>query len=212
MNYVIELSNINKSYGEHKILNNFSLQISQGTFIAITGKSGIGKSTLLNIIGLLEKADSGTLSLCGVKNPELCSKRGQILLRTKVGYLFQNFGLIDEETVMYNLRISSRFLCLTKDEETKRISDVLKKVGLSGIEKKKIFQLSGGEQQRVSIAKLLLKSPDIILADEPTGSLDSENRDIIMTLLQDLNNDGKTIVVVTHDQFVKNCAKEFLEL
>ncbi len=212
MNHIIELSHINKSYGDHIILNDFSLQISQGTFIAITGKSGIGKSTLLNIIGLLEKADSGTLTLCGAKNPTLRSKEGQLLLRTKVGYLFQNFGLIDEETVLYNLKISSRFLHLTKNDETARIRDVLKKVGLSGVEKKKIFQLSGGEQQRVSVAKLLLKSPNIILADEPTGSLDSENRDTIMALLQDLNKAGKTIVVVTHDQAVKNCAKEYLEL
>lgn len=212
MNYIIELSHINKAYGDHIILNDFSLQISQGTFIAITGRSGIGKSTLLNIIGLLEKADSGTLTLCGVKNPTLRSKEGQLLLRTKVGYLFQNFGLVDEETVLYNLKISSRFLHLTKNEEIARIRDVLKKVGLSGVEKKKIFQLSGGEQQRVSVAKLLLKSPNIILADEPTGSLDSENRDMIMTLLQDLNKAGKTIVVVTHDQIVRNCAKEYLEL
>ena len=212
MNHIIELSHVNKSYGDHIILNDFSLQIHQGTFIAITGRSGIGKSTLLNIIGLLEKADSGTLTLCGVKKPTLRSKEGQLLLRTKVGYLFQNFGLIDEETVLYNLKISSNFLHLTKTDETAKIRDVLKKVGLLGFEKKKIFQLSGGEQQRVSVAKLLLKSPDIILADEPTGSLDSENRDTIMALLQDLNKAGKTIVVVTHDQVVKNCAKEYLEL
>lgn len=211
MKNAIVLSNICKSYGDHNILDNFSLKVAEGAFLAITGKSGAGKSTLLNIIGLLERADCGTLSICDIENPTLRSRQGRLLLRSKVGYLFQNFGLVDEESVLYNLQISSRFLHLSKKDETDKICEVLEKVGLPGIETKKIYQLSGGEQQRVSIAKLLLKSPDIILADEPTGSLDADNRDSVMSLLQDLNAVGKTVILVTHDPVVRNCASAYLE-
>ncbi len=212
MRNIIELSDISKSYGDHNVLNNFSLKVQKGAFLAITGKSGAGKSTLLNIIGLLEKADSGTLSICDIKNPTLRSRQGRKLLRSEIGYLFQNYGLVDEESVLYNLRISSRFLNLSKKDETDKICEVLEKVGLPGVEKKKIYLLSGGEQQRVSVAKLLLKSPDIILADEPTGSLDADNRDSVMSLLQGLNKSGKTVVIVTHDPVVRNRADEYLEL
>lgn len=114
MKNIIELSDISKSYGDNNVLNNFSLKVQKGAFLAITGKSGAGKSTLLNIIGLLEKADSGTLSICDIKNPTLRSRQGRMLLRSEIGYLFQNYGLVDEESVLYNLRISSRFLNLSK--------------------------------------------------------------------------------------------------
>jgi len=212
MTYAIELNGISKAYGDHVVLDNFNLKIEEGAFLAVTGRSGAGKSTLLNIIGLLESADSGTLILSGIENPTLKSSKGRQLLKTRVGYLFQNFGLVEEETVLYNLKISTKFRGFSKTEERDSIARALEKVNLSGYEKKKVFQLSGGEQQRVSVAKLLLKSPDIILADEPTGSLDAGNRDVIMSLLKDLNDSGKTVVVVTHDPVVKASAKESLML
>lgn len=212
MSNIIELINICKTYDEKNIFDNFCLNIKQGDFIAITGKSGAGKSTLLNIIGLLETIDSGDYILCGKKNPEIGSKDGVWLLRYKLGYLFQNFGLVDNQTVEYNLKLASKFKKWNKEFEKNKIKEVLNTIGLSGIEKKKIYQLSGGEQQRIAIAKLMLKSPDIILADEPTGSLDANNRDIIMDLLKKMHHDGKTIVLVTHDEKVKLCAEKELKL
>jgi putative ABC transport system ATP-binding protein len=126
--------------------------------------------------------------------------------------LFQNYGLIDAESVFENVRIVTRFKKLSKKEERKAIADALEKLGLAGFESKKVFTLSGGEQQRVALAKILIKSPGIILADEPTGSLDEDNRDYVMRILQDLNEEGKTIVVVSHDPQVTQCAKSHLHI
>ena len=134
------------------------------------------------------------------------------LIRTKIGYLFQNFALIDTETVLYNLMIAMKYTKYTKSEKIKRISDSLAAVNLSGYEKKLIYTLSGGEQQRVAVARLMLKPSEIILADEPTGSLDSENRNEIITLLKRLNNDGKTVIVVSHDEYVVKMADRIIEI
>lgn len=209
---IIELKNINKSYGPHTVLKDFNLSVEKGDFISIVGRSGAGKSTLLNIIGMLEEADSGELTICGIKNPEFGSGSGRKLLQNSIGYLFQNYGLIENETVMYNLRIASKFKGMSKKDEKEAFIKALGKVGLENVLNKKVFQLSGGEQQRISIAKLLIKSPDIILADEPTGSLDAGNRDKILKLLREMNADGKTILLVTHDEEVKRCAKRSIAL
>lgn len=209
----VELKNINKSYGKHKILADFSLSIEQGEFIAICGKSGAGKSTLLNIIGLLESQDSGDITILNIKNPDFNATSGRKLLQTHIGYLFQNYGLIENETVNYNLKISANFRNWSRKTEKEKFVEALDKVGLDNeTANKKIFQLSGGEQQRVAIARLLIKSPDIILADEPTGSLDAENKKIVMNLLKYMNETGATIVLVTHDEEVRECAKRFITL
>lgn len=209
----VELKNINKSYGKHKILADFSLSIEQGEFIAICGKSGAGKSTLLNIIGLLESQDSGDITILNIKNPDFNATSGRKLLQTHIGYLFQNYGLIENETVNYNLKISANFRNWSRKTEKEKFVEALDKVGLDKeTVNKNIFQLSGGEQQRVAIARLLIKSPDIILADEPTGSLDAENKKIVMNLLKYMNETGATIVLVTHDEEVRECAKRFITL
>ncbi|MDE6673098.1 MAG: putative bacteriocin export ABC transporter [Ruminococcus sp.] len=209
----VKLENINKSYGNNKILNDFSLSVEQGEFIAICGKSGAGKSTLLNIIGLLENPDSGNIIINNIKNPEFNANSGRKLLQTHIGYLFQNYGLIENESVNYNLKIASKFRKWDRKTETEKFSESLEKVGLNtNIESKKIFQLSGGEQQRIAIARLLIKSPDIILADEPTGSLDVENKRIVMELLKYLNGTGTTIILVTHDEEVRECAERIITL
>lgn len=209
----VKLENINKSYGNHKILNDFSLSVEQGEFIAICGKSGAGKSTLLNIIGLLEHQDSGNIIINNIKNPEFNSNSGRKLLQTHIGYIFQNYGLIENETVNYNLKISSKFRKWDRKTETEKFAESLEKVGLNAnVKSKKIFQLSGGEQQRIAIARLLIKSPDIILADEPTGSLDVENKRMVMELLKYLNETGTTIILVTHDEEVRECAKKIITL
>lgn len=199
---IVELKNIEKKYGEHIVLNNFSLKVNEGEMVALTGKSGCGKSTLLNIIGLLENIDSGEYLLDGEKINKLNSRQAMRALRSKINYLFQNFALIEEETVLANLEIATKYLTVSKKDKLAFISKSLEQVGLKGYEKRKIYELSGGEQQRVAIARCILKPCKIVLADEPTGSLDAENVDIVISLLKKLNESGKTVIIVTHDKYV----------
>ncbi|SHI27043.1 ABC transporter ATP-binding protein [Desulfosporosinus lacus] len=205
---IIELNNVSKTYGNKIVLDKFSLQINEGDFIAIMGPSGSGKSTLLNIIGLLEKVDAGNVIIDGAINIHTNSSKSTRILREKIAYLFQNFALIDEETVQYNLNLALKYFHGTKKDRLVQLKKTLNFVGLEGYEKRKIYELSGGEQQRVSIARLMLKPSKIILADEPTGSLDEQNRDLILDYLEKLNSEGKTIVLVTHDYYVASkCCK-----
>ena len=209
---ILKIRALKKSFEKKIILNNISFDIKQGEFVCIYGKSGCGKSTLLNIIGLLDSFDSGKIEMFGKDIHNLFEYQKRNLIRTKIGYLFQNFALIDTETVLYNLMIAMKYTKYTKSEKIKRISDSLAAVNLSGYEKKLIYTLSGGEQQRVAVARLMLKPSEIILADEPTGSLDSENRNEIITLLKRLNNDGKTVIIVSHDEYVVKMADRIIEI
>ena len=209
---IISLNNICKKFDEKEIFDNYNLAVEDGEFVSIMGKSGKGKTTLLNIIGLLEKPDSGTVEICGVKNPRFDGPKGTMLLRNNISYLFQNYGLIDSETVAYNLSLSTKFLGYRKNEIEEKHKEALSKVGLEGFEKKKVYQLSGGEQQRVAVAKIFLKPSKIVLADEPTGSLDAENENTIMEMLKLLNEEGRTIVVVTHSQTVAKFANRHIVL
>lgn len=188
-----------KKFGDKTLFENFSLKIERGEFLAIMGESGAGKTTLLNMMGLLDSPDSGTVVLCSQKNPAFSSRAAVGLRRRHISYLFQNYGLIDTETVENNMRIATHFKVVSRKKERRLIADALSQVGLQGYEKRKVYTLSGGEQQRVALAKVIAKSPQIIFADEPTGSLDERNRDYVMEILQELNHRGKTIVVVTHD-------------
>ncbi|NLJ16656.1 MAG: putative bacteriocin export ABC transporter [Clostridiales bacterium] len=209
---VIKLINICKKYDDKVIFDNLNLEINEGEFVSIVGESGAGKSTLLNIIGLLETADSGDIIIHNVKNPKLQKRSGSILLRNNIAYLFQNYGLIDNETVLENLMISLRFRQMTKKEKIKEAQKALENVGLSGLGKKKVYKLSGGEQQRVALAKIMLKPCDIILADEPTGSLDNDNKHAVLNILKKFNEEGKTVIVVTHDSVVAECAKRSVKI
>ena len=204
---IIELKNINKSYSNKYLFKNLDFSIKKGEIVAITGPSGVGKSTLLNIIGLIDKPDSGEVVICSNKNPFDKEKVKLKLFRDNIGYLFQNYALVDNYTVSKNLDIALEYV---KNKNKKRLKEeALEKVGLLDKLNNKIFELSGGEQQRVALARLMLKEKDIILADEPTGSLDEDNRDIILKLLKQLNDEGKTIVLVTHDKTVANmCNRE----
>ena len=198
----IILSNISKKFGDKILFNNFSLKIERGEFIAIMGESGAGKTTLLNM----------TVVLCGQKNPSFSSRAAIDMRRHHISYLFQNYGLIDTETVESNMRIATHFKSISKKKERRLIAGALEQVGLQGYEKRKVYTLSGGEQQRVALAKVIAKSPQIIFADEPTGSLDEHNRNYVLEILQELNYQGKTIVVVTHDPYVNKCAKRHIML
>lgn len=205
MESILKITNLNKSYGDNHVLRDMNLTIERGDFVVLTGPSGSGKSTFLNIVGLLDKQDSGDVVYFGTKNPVPFSSSASKILRNKVGYLFQNFALIETKTVEQNLMIALEF---SKGNNKKtQISDALDYVGLSGFEKKKISQCSGGEQQRIAVARLLLKPCELILCDEPTGSLDYENRQNIIKLLLKLQEDGKTVLIVSHDPEVIEIAK-----
>jgi len=198
---MIELSGVSKKYNEKVILENFSLNINDGDFIVITGKSGSGKSTILNLIGLLEKPTNGLIKIDGIDCVKLARSKRLKMYRYKISYLFQNYALIDNISVEENMKIAVKYLKISKKEKVELIDSALKKVGLSGLNKQDVFTLSGGEQQRLAIARLIVKPSDIILADEPTGNLDYENSNIIFKLLKEINvNDKKTVIVVSHSK------------
>lgn len=195
---MIEIKNISKKMGNKQLYQNFSIDIPDQSFVVITGESGCGKTTLLNMIGGIETIDTGDIWING-KSVKSYSKR--YLFRDEIGFLFQNFALVEYKTVKQNLS-----MVLDKSEANLSIKEVLKRVGLEGFgfENKKVYQLSGGEQQRVALARLMLKKCNVILADEPTGSLDEKNSALVMELLHSLNEQGKTIIMVTHNmKYVK---------
>jgi putative ABC transport system ATP-binding protein len=209
METIVKLENISKSFQGVEVLKDLNLTIQKGEFVAIIGSSGCGKSTLLNIIGLLDKQDQGDMTLFGEKNVRPFSHKAEMILRDRIGYLFQNYALIENQTVGYNLEIVFDHK-VKKEEKKQKIQEALEKVGLKGIENKKVFKCSGGEQQRIALARLLIKPCDLVLADEPTGNLDIENREKVLQILKDLNQLGKTIILVTHDLDVaKECQKVF---
>ncbi|MED3200973.1 ABC transporter ATP-binding protein [Bacillus toyonensis] len=206
----IELKNISKKYENKQVLDNFNLVVNKGEMMAITGQSGTGKSTLLNIVGLLEEPDSGDVIIQGIENAWKSEKKQIELFRYTIGYLFQNYALIDNETVSKNLDVALEYVKLPNKDDKKK--EALEKVGLLDKLNSKIYQLSGGEQQRIALARLMLKKNDIILADEPTGSLDEVNRDQVLSILKSLNNEGKTILIVTHDPEVSKICTNVVTL
>lgn len=199
---ICQLEQVTKGYAGHVVLNQISLTVDEGEMVAITGKSGSGKTTLLNIMGMLENPDQGQVRLFGEERPRIHSRKAHHILRSKLSYLFQNFALMDQDTVDENLEVPLIYAKKSRKEKQELKTEALKKVGLNLSLKQKIHELSGGEQQRVAIARILLKPCDLILADEPTGSLDADNRGEILRILQDLNRDHKTIIIVTHDPVV----------
>lgn len=206
----ISLKNIDKSYGSHEILKNVNLDIYPKDFITIFGKSGSGKSTLLNILGTLEGYDRGEMISFSHVNPYQDKKKSMILRREKIAYLFQNFALVENMTVKENIDIALRYSDYKNDKA--KIDQVLDKLGIANKINSKIYELSGGEQQRVAMARVLLKPYEILLADEPTGSLDDFNKDILIKLLQEENSKGKTVVVVSHDKDFKDISKLTFEI
>lgn len=190
---MIQLKNVSKSFGDKKIIDNFSLVIKKGEMVGLVGPSGCGKSTLLNLIGTLDKKYEGKIIIDGevlTKN----NKQSQRIRKTKLGYLFQNFALLDDATVETNLKMVSN--------NKKKMLQVLAELGIEDKIKEKIYTLSGGEQRRVAIARLILKDPEIVLADEPTGSLDKENEIVVFDILKKFKEEGKTVIVVTHEDEV----------
>ncbi len=206
---MVELQRVGRNYGATTVLKDVDLSIYAGEMIAITGPSGSGKTTILNLIGLLEKPNQGSLYLFGKPSPSVGSFRARKLLRTHIGYAFQNYALIDDASIKQNLDIPLFYEKISSQKKRERQRAALAQVGLADVNvKQKVYTLSGGEQQRVALARLLLKPCQIILADEPTGSLDAGNRDAVMQILHDLHDQGKTIVIVTHDEVVaRSCER-----
>lgn len=196
-----EMIAVNKGYGRRKILRDFGLAIVTGEMLAITGPSGAGKSTLLNILGLFDRVDSGTVLAQGKPVPRPNSGAARGYIRDHVGYLFQNYALVESDTVRANLALALTY-SKSPVPKARQIEEALAFVGLPQAAGRRVFTLSGGEQQRVAVARLMLKPCDIVLADEPTAALDSENRDIVLALLKELNSTGKTVVIATHDEKV----------
>ena len=207
---MIQLKNISLSYGEHQIFHKLNLDIADGEFVAIVGKSGSGKTSLLNIIALLEKPNQGYVLIDGKK---YISQRSILRYhRSLMSFLLQNFALIDEESVAFNLQIAAKF-AVNPDNPAQDIASALKQVNLpESVLSQKVYQLSGGEQQRVALARLLIKDAKYILADEPTGNLDRQNSRIVFEILQLLNKRGKTIIMVTHDENLARQAQRIIEI
>lgn len=209
---MISIVNLYKKIGSKEVFNNFSLDIAKGELVAIVGPSGSGKTTLLNIMGLIEDEFSGTYSFEGNNNIKINSGKSQKIIREKISYLFQNFALIDNETVKYNLLLALKYVNCDKKEKIQKIKIVLEQLGLEEKLDSKVSELSGGEQQRIAVARVILKPSCLVLADEPTGSLDTTNRDNIIQLLKQMNQNGKTIVIVTHDVEVANTCDRIINL
>lgn len=183
---------------ETTALNKVNLEVADGEFVAIMGPSGCGKSTLLNIIGLLDNPSNGQLWINGTEVSGFSERNRTNLRKGNIGFVFQSFNLIDELTVYENVELPLLYLKVSAAERRKKVEDVLERMKITHRKKHFPQQLSGGQQQRVAIARAVVTKPKLILADEPTGNLDSANGEEVMNLLSELNNDGTTIVMVTH--------------
>lgn len=199
LNMEIYISNLKKSYGQNVIFNGISLSISDNSVTCLFGSSGCGKTTLINIIGQIEEYDSGKIVY---DNKEITNKDRKAFLREKVGFIFQNFGLLENETVYENMMMVYKIKKLKNPRRV--INEMLKRFNLEDMIDRPVYELSGGEQQRVAIAKVFLKDPDLVLADEPTASLDDDNKDIVLAMIDELRRSGKTIIIVSHDKKIRD--------
>ena len=213
---MIELKEINKSFsvGDEtiKALDNINLKIEKGDFVSIIGPSGSGKSTLMNILGLLDIPDSGEYLLDGIAIKQTKDNKLAEIRNRKIGFIFQNFNLLSKMNAIENVQLPLMYRGLSDKESRKIAYEYLEKVGLKGRENHLPTQLSGGQQQRVSIARAIAGKPEIILADEPTGALDSKTSEEIMEQLKKLNNNGQTIILITHDIGVAKKAKRIIKI
>ena len=216
MKVMLDLKNIKKYFKmgdeEIKALDDVSLKVKKGEYLSIIGPSGSGKSTLMNIIGLLDTPDSGDYLLDGVNIKEMTDGELARLRNQKIGFVFQNFNLLSKLTAWENVQVPLVYAGISAKDSKKIAYEYLEKVGLKGRETHFPKELSGGQQQRVAIARALANKPEIILADEPTGALDSKTGTEIKKLLKDLNNEGQTIVLITHDSSMAEEAERIVRI
>lgn len=207
----IRAEGISKRFGDRSVWSNISFLAYPGEMIAISGPSGSGKTTLLNCVGFLDSIDEGILEIGGYDVSRLNRRQKRQHFRDSIGFLFQNYGLVDSWTVDQNLDIALTYSRLGRQEKAREKREALARVGLAERGSDKVFTLSGGEQQRTAMARLLLKRPQLILADEPTGSLDRANADTVMDILADCVKDGALVLISTHDPLViEQCDRTIL--
>jgi putative ABC transport system ATP-binding protein len=213
---MIKINDLRKVFRTEEVetiaLNNIAMEVKEGEFVAIMGPSGCGKSTLLNILGLLDNHTSGEYWLDSKEVGHLKEKERTQTRKGKIGFVFQSFNLIEEMTVYENVELPLTYLKVKTSERKKRVEEVLRRMNISHRAGHFPNQLSGGQQQRVAIARAVIANPKLILADEPTGNLDSKNGKDVMDLLTELNREGTTIVMVTHSQHDASFAHRIVNL
>ena len=201
---MLKVENLKKSFFTEEVetiaLNGVSFEVKEGEFVAVMGPSGCGKSTLLNILGLLDNPTDGSYQLLGNEVGTLREKERTQFRKGNLGFVFQSFNLIDEMTVFENVELPLVYMGVKASERKKRVNEMLDRMNISHRAGHFPQQLSGGQQQRVAIARAVVSNPKLVLADEPTGNLDSKNGQEVMALLQELNREGTTIIMVTHSQ------------
>lgn len=216
MPMLLNIQNIYKNYGKEPmivpVLKDVSLEVVQGDYIAIMGPSGSGKTTLMNIIGCLDRASLGTYLFEDEDISEMNDDALSDLRLNKIGFVFQNFNLLSSETAQVNVALPLIYAGIDKEKRNQRAIDVLNKVGLQDRISFKPSQLSGGQKQRVAIARAIINNPKILLADEPTGALDQASGKQVMELFKSLNDEGVTIIMITHDANVASHAKKILHI
>lgn len=216
MSIIVEMTKLTKTFGKGsstiKALDGVDLKIKTGDFIAIIGPSGSGKSTLMNMIGCLDKPTSGSIRIMGKDLSVLNDKQTTKLRNRTIGFVFQSFFLLPKTTALDNVATPLYYRGTPAKEARKKAMEILGKLDLSDRHSHLPTELSGGQQQRVAIARALVTEPNLILADEPTGALDSKNGQQVLDLLTKLNNEGKTIVLITHDKEIANRAKKIIRI
>ncbi len=209
----VEITDVSKKYGDRVIFDHINMRIREGEMTALTGPSGCGKSTLLNMIGLLEDFSNGKVRIFGKEIPGINSRKATMLRRNTVNYLFQSSALVGDMTVYQNLMLAMHFVRISQKEKEIRINRMLHEVGLPKMRNAVVNTMSGGEQQRVALARTLLKPGKLILADEPTGALDEESAERVFLLLRDLCvRYKKTVIMVTHNMELARKADRVVDL
>ncbi|AQP99748.1 phosphonate ABC transporter ATP-binding protein [Pseudoalteromonas aliena] len=213
---MIKLTNLSRVFRTQDVettaLSNITLTVKEGDFLAIMGPSGCGKSTLLSILGMLDSPTSGSFEFAGTDIAGYSEKQLAELRKASIGFVFQSFNLIDELTVYQNVELPLQYQKISKSERKERVETILKRVGIDHRGDHLPQQLSGGQQQRVAVARALVINPKLILADEPTGNLDSKNGDEVMAMLRELNKEGTTVIMVTHSDKEGNYADRLVRL
>jgi putative ABC transport system ATP-binding protein len=199
---MLRLSNVSKIYRTAEVetlaLNNINMEVRDGEFVAVMGPSGCGKSTLLNTLGLLDTPSSGSFEFFGQEVAKKSERELTVLRRDRIGFVFQSFNLIDDLTVAENVEVALLYRGVQGAERRRRVAEALERVGIGHRARHRPQQLSGGQQQRVAVARALVSNPSLILADEPTGNLDTVNGEAVMQLLTEAANAGVTVIMVTH--------------
>ncbi len=213
---MIKLEGLSKIYNKKKsnefyALNNVNVEINKGELVAIIGKSGAGKSTMMHIIGCIDDFEEGKYELNGKDISSISAKKKAEIRNKEIGIVMQDFALIDEYTVEENVMIPMYFTKGVKNKKDK-VKNALEKVGIEDLSSKSINKLSGGQKQRVAIARAIVNEPDILLADEPTGALDSKTGQEIMNVFKKINDNGKTVIIITHDMEIAKQCKRIIEI